>query len=1027
MADRKGFLYGLIARKNLVLLIVAVALIAGIFSYVSLPKQEYPVITMPMAIITTIYPGASAQDIEELITKKVEDLAMSAKYFDKVISQSYNGASAVVAYFDMAVDPALLDDSKAELRYQLETLQGTEFPSGCTVQYTTDTGDAAGLLLAFAGDGLSKAELAERAETLKERLRALDGVKSVEISGRLAERVQVTVDIAKLNQTAVSLSEIAALIQYQNSLIPAGSIEFADDVITVQTSGIFAGLQDIADLVVAVSDTGTITRLGDIAAVEKSADPDAKSYQYNGKDAVFLSLSYQDKINVVDAALEVRQTVEAYKTGLPAGLAVETVVDLGADVSGSVNNFLICFFEAFLILVLVIMLGMNLRNGGIIAVALPVSVMIVFLVMKLLSIDVQFISLAALIMVLGMLVDNAVVISDQIQVRLDEGDERRDACVNGVKKVAWPVLASTLTIVSIFTMFYSMPGSMSKFVSSLPTVVITGIAASYAVSILVTPIMCYLFMKPSRKRPEGKMSLLSRVGLVVELLLRTAFRHKGAAIMIAMLCLLGAAGLLSTMNLAFLPTSNKAILDIKITAPGMNDIRKAEAATERAAEIAAAQPETLYCVTAVGGNLPRYDFCAMPAGDTVNAGNVVIGIDLEAGGRFKSNAGLAEYLQSEMNRLIPSCVVEVNQLSVVPSLSKPIQVRVMGDRPDALNAAASVIENELYKMDGAYMIQTQRLLQSQQYYADIKDEQLNTLGMTKAELQGELNAALMGRQASILRQNAEEYPIVVEGDIHSSEDLQNFGVKASATGNKYQLKQLASIGLKEEYEAITRYDGQRMVLVYASAMDGYSAVSLQSRLQKTLSQMDLGDVELLYEGDTFSLNLAISNMTKGAIIGVAGIMLVLFLLFNSFRRTLYALTAMPFVIVGASIGLFATGLELSMFAILGILSLLGVVVNNAILLVDFINLERARGVPVDEACKEAVRQRFRPVFLSTMTAVLGMLPLALRGNELFTGMVVGFMFGDTLCMFFTLIIVPLVYSICENRRGRRSPISQPAG
>ncbi|MDR2089967.1 MAG: efflux RND transporter permease subunit [Clostridiales Family XIII bacterium] len=1020
MTDKKGFLYSIINKRSLVLLIVAVVLIAGVFSYISLPKQEYPIVTMPMAIITTIYPGASAQDIEELVTKKAEDLAMSAKYFDNVISQSYNGASVVMVYFDKAVDPALLDDSKTDLRHKLETLQSSEFPGGATVQYTTDTGDTAGLLLAITGESRSMAELAERAEALKERLRNCDGVKSAEISGDLQEQIRVTVDIPKLNKTAVSLSDIAALIQYQNSLIPAGNIEFYDDVITVQTSGIFTGLQDIEDLVVGISaETGAITRLKDIAAVEKSADKDAKHYQYNGQDAMLLSLSYQDKINVVSAGKAVMQEVAAYKATLPDDLQVETVVNLGSDVGKSVNNFLICFLEAFVIVILVVMLGMNLRNGGIVAVALPVSVMIAFIVMKLLDIDVQFISLAALIMVLGMLVDNAVVVSDQIQVRLDEGDERRDACVNGIKKVAWPVLASTMTIVSIFTMFYSLPGSMSTFVSSLPTVVITAIAASYIVSIVVTPIMCYLFMKPSRPAAAGKMTLLSRIGQIVNRLLQLAFRHKRAAIAVACLLLLGAGGLLSTMSMTFLPTSTKAILDIKITSPGMNDIRKAQAATVSAATIVAAQPETAYYVTAVGGNLPRYDFCAMPDGDSVNKGNVVVGVDLDAGDRFKTNAEFAEYLQSAMNRQIPDSVIEVNQLDVVPSLSKPIQVRVMGDDPDTLNQAAAVIEDELYKMDGVFKIHTERLLQTEQYYVDIDDTRLNTLGMTKAELQGELNAALMGRQASIFRLNSQEYPIVISGDIHSSDDLNNFGIKAAAGGNKYQLRQLASVGLKEEYETITRYDGQRMVLVSAFAKDGYSALALQSQLQKAIAQKDTGDVELLYEGDALSMNLAISNLTTGALIGVAGIMLVLFLLFGSFRKTLYALTAMPFIVIGSSLAMFVTGLPLSFFAILGILSLLGVVVNNAILLVDFINSERARGIAVDEACKSASMQRFRPVFLSTMTAVLGMLPLALRGNALFTGMVVCFMSGDTLCMLFTLIIVPLVYSIFENMREKK--------
>ena len=701
MSQEKNFLYSVLKKNNLVLLIVAIILLSGVFSFAGLPKQEYPIVTMPMAIITSIYPGASAQDMEELITKKAEDLAMSAKYFDEVISHSYNGASVVMVYFDKAVDPALLEISKTDLRYKLETLQNTEFPSGVMVQYGSDTGDTAGLLLAVTGEGKSVAELAERAETLKKRIRNLDGVKAVEISGNLQEQIQINVDIAKLNKTDVSLSEIGALIQYQNSMIPAGNIKFDDDVITVQTTGIFTGLKDIEDIVIGISSkTGAITRLKDIADIEKKADENAKRYQFNESDAVLLSLSYQDKINVVTAGKEVLKVVEEYKKGLPKEINVRTVVDLGSDVNSSVNNFLLCFLDAFVIVIVIIMLGMNLRNGGIIAFALPVSVAVPFLIMKLLGIDIQFISLAALIMVLGMLVDNAVVVSDQIQVRLDEGDERLDACVNGVKKVAFPVLASTMTIVSIFTMFYMLPGSMSKFVNSLPTIVITAILASYIVSIFVTPVMCYLFMKKSKPLQEGKMTLLNRVGNAVDKLLQLAFKHKPATAAIALLILAGSAGLLLTQNLSFLPTSSKAILDIKITAPGMNDIRKAEEATQMVVDVVTAQPETSYYATAVGGNLPRYDFCAMPSGDSMNKGNVVIGVDLAAGGRFKNNAELSEYLQNIINRQIPSCIIEVNQLDVVPSLSKPIQLRLMGEDLETLNSAAELVEQELFGING---------------------------------------------------------------------------------------------------------------------------------------------------------------------------------------------------------------------------------------------------------------------------------------------------------------------------------------
>jgi len=333
-------------------------------------------------------------------------------------------------------------------------------------------------------------------------------------------------------------------------------------------------------------------------------DEDAKRYQYNGQDAILLSLYYQDGINMAEYGKAVRETVEACKSQLPAGIEVQTIVDLAEDAEHSVNDFIINVLEAVLIVLVIIMLGMSFRNGGIVAVAIPVSIVVPFIAMKFLNIEVQFISLASLIMALGMLVDNAVVVSDAIQVRIDEGEDKVSACVGGVKSVAFPVLASTMTTVAIFVIFYALPGTMASFVFSLPTIVITALLASYVVSILVTPVMCYYLMKKSKPRKES-LSLLGMVGNAVDKLLQLAFRHKALTVVICVALLIFSLGLLTTLSQEFMPKGDKPLVDISITTTNLNDIRKTEEAVARVVTAIQDLPETTFYLSAVGGSPPN--------------------------------------------------------------------------------------------------------------------------------------------------------------------------------------------------------------------------------------------------------------------------------------------------------------------------------------------------------------------------------------------------------------------------------------
>lgn len=1009
MDNKKGLVYTSLSKKNITIFIVAIIFISGILSYISLPKQQYPVVKLPMVIISAVYPGASAQDMEELVTKKIEDECMKAEGYETVRSDSYNSTSVVKVTFDKNLTETELQDAVDKLRNDIEALKENELPSGVTkLVYNDDAFETSGLILAFTTDGdESNEDMVQRAESLKDELVNVDGVNKVEVEGELEQQVKVTVDEDKLNHLNVSLAELSSIIGYQNTTVPVGSMEFDNDKLFINTSGKLSSLDEIKDIIISVDKTtGAIVRLKDVATVEMGIDEDSKKYDYNGKDAVILSLYFKDGVNVIDIGKNVFEKIDAYKETLPEDIHLDKVVYLPDDVSSSINDFIINLIESVVIVLLVVMVGMSVRNGTITSVVIPLTIFTTFVFMKLFNVDIQFVSLASLIIALGMLVSNAIVVSDAIQVRIDNDEDKFWACVNGAKEVAIPVLTSTLTTVVIFAVFYVLPGTMKRFVYSLPTIVIVALSASYIVSMLVTPVMCYLLMKKSKPRKNSKQ----RVRKLFSALLRKCMKHRILTIILSLVAVVLSCMLLASNTLEFVPNSDKMLLDITVTTNNFYDIRQTKEAVKAVEEILKSHDEIEYYLSSAGGRIPKYEFSTTPGTDAVNTGNVVVKINLDNSKITKDKSEFSQYLSNEINSKATGCKVLVKEMGIIPKAYEPVQVNICGDDFDTLNNAGLKAEEILRGMKGTKDVYSDRKAKTYDYYVDMKNNSLNASGLTKAEVQNELNIAVMGREATVFRKDSKEYPVELKANVKDIEDLQNLKVKSSVTANKHSVSQVANVSIKNDYTSVSRFNGKRCVTVSCDTMGGASPIETQIALVKQLKNMDLGNVTISQEGDYDTFTELMDSLGVGAAIGTMVVFLILYVQFYSFKRSLIVLISIPFALIGSAIGLFITGQNLSLFAIIGMISLIGVVVNNAIVLIDYMDNELKSGVSVDEACKTAVDMRFRPIMLSSVTTILGLLPLAVAGNVLFKGLSIAFMSGLTTSLFFTLVVIPVVYS-----------------
>jgi multidrug efflux pump subunit AcrB len=1006
MDNKKGIIYTALSKRKITVVIVFILFVGGIMSYISLPKQEYPVVEIPMVIITTVYPGASAEDMEELVSEKIEDKCMASDYFYNVTSNSYNSTSVVKVMFEKDISDSELKRVKDDLRKEIEALRENELPSGITsLVYNDDAFRTAGMIVAFTSETENNASLIQRAEALKDRLMNIDGVQNVETEGEREQRIKITVDSAKLNHTDVSLSELATIIDYQNSGIPVGTIEFDNEEIYINSSGKLSDIDEIKDIIISInSDTGAVVKLKDVADVSYEENEDSKSYKYNSEDAVILSLYFDEGVNVLDTGKAVEGEIERYQKTLPDTVHTQNVVYLPDDVSSSINNFVVNLIESVVIVLLVVMIGMSIKNGIITSVVIPLTIFVSFIIMKVFGIDIQFVSLASLIIALGMLVDNAIVVSDAIQVRVDNGEDKFSACVNGAKEVAVAVLSSTLTTVAIFSVFYALPGTMRRFVFSLPTIVIGALVSSYVISMLVTPVMCFWLMKKSKEKKAERVSLVRKF---FSALLRLALRFKLITLFICVVAIVCSAFLLFSRSLELVPPSDKTLLDITITTDNFYDIRKTKNAVTKAEQVLKNHPEVKYYLSSSGGRIPKYEYTTMPGTDATNTGNIVARIDLSESDMTKTE--FAEALSNELSGQISGMKVIVKEIGIIPKSSEPIQVNICGDDFDKLNELSTKAETLLRETNAVKDVYSDKKMKTYNYYVDMKNNSLNSQGLTKAEVQNELNIAMMGREITTFRDNGKEYPVILTTDTNTIDDLNSLTIKSSITEEKSKLSQVADVSVKSEYDSISHFNGKRSVTLTCNTTEGNSPVEIQRKLMKELEGDEDEFVSFEYEGDNDMFSQLMSALIKGSVFGVLIIFLILYIQFYSLKRSIIVFISIPFSIIGASIGLTLTNQNLSFFAILGIISLIGVVVNNAIVLIDYMDSQLERGLSVYDATRTAVDMRFRPIMLSSVTTILGLIPLAFGGNILFKGLSIAFMSGLTTSLFFTLIVVPVVY------------------
>lgn len=992
-----------LSHRLVVGLLAVIIVVLGLYSYHITPKQEYPDINPPMAMMTIHYPGALPEDVERLVTRKIEEDIESIAGFKRSSSRSMHGLSIVVLELDYGTP---VEEAWRDLRNRMADLRSDLPDEVYDIQINTKLDETAGFIFALTSETHSNESITLMAETLKEHLLDIPGVTRVNLMGELTRQVRIRVDTKALNQLPLTLGQIQGILRAQASSTPLGELTPSPgERIRVNLDRGIEDVDSIREMILLASpETGETLSLEQIAQVQLVHGEDQQQVWHEHKPAVIVSGYFSEGRNVLFIGRAIEEMLATFQSDLPEDMMLETILFQPEDITRNVNGFVLNLLQGIVFVVIVVFFGMGLRNSLVVSSAIPLSILMTLSLLRVTGIPIHQISIAALIIALGMLVDNAIVVADAIQVRVDLGEERLAACVLGTRDVAIPVLTSTLTTVGAFLPLLMLHSIAGEYIKSVPQIVIISLVSSYLVSVFFVPTAASLFFTPHENKGRTQKARATFYRLV-----ESGIHHPGRSLGMLGIMVVIAVVMGLQLGLQFFPKADTDLIYVDIHTEIDQGTAQTAKTAHRVSQILAQYPEVTQQSLSVSHGFPKFFNTVPVPSQARNYGQILFRADLSATGRYRNMAQLANALQLHIDRDISGARVEVKLLEQADPIAAPVLVRISGGDETQRHQAARFIRRQLEAIEGTINVQDN--LRASVYEYQIRPDDLRALrlGITRHQLAEELSIAMMGRTVASITINHREVDLHVESDLRDYEALGSFGIVSGITGQKVPLSQLASIQATPSLPEIFKESGKKTVTIKSDVMDGHNAVGIQNRLQGIIEGNPPAGVSITYAGEREEIIKYFGEVGVSAIYSVFIVLVILVIQFGKLRLPLLILLTIPFSAVGSISGLWLFRQPLSFTALLGMVSLFGIVVNNAIILLDYIQYEVNQGKSPLEASRHAVALRLRPILLTTATTIMGLVPLILSGSHLFTPMAVSLMAGLAVSTFLTLVVLPIMY------------------
>ncbi|HCG8651699.1 TPA: multidrug efflux RND transporter permease subunit VmeV [Vibrio parahaemolyticus] len=995
-------------------LFIVILAIGGVTSFLELGRLEDPAFTIKDAMIVATYPGATSKEVEEELTYPLEKEIRKLPYIDRITSTSSNGMSQIMVSMKMDYGPDELPQIWDEMRRKINDLQPT-LPQGVqSLQIIDDFGDVYGVMLMLTGDDYDYVELKRYADHLRREIELVDGVGKVDIAGDQQEMLFVEISLDRLASLNLDMNVVSGLLNQQNNVVSAGEVMVNGESLVIRPSGTLNTVQALENLIIHGRDTGNLIRLKDVATITRSIqEKPGNMILFNGKKAINIGISFASGVNVVEVGERLNAELSSLESIKPAGLDMSYFYNQAQEVDDSVKAFVISLAEAVAIVIIVLLFTMGLRSGVIIGVVLLLTVFGTFILMNYNNIELHRISLGALIIALGMLVDNAIVVVEGILVGLKKGRTKVQAAVDIVKQTQWPLLGATVIAITAFAPIGLSQDATGEFMGSLFWVLCFSLFLSWVTAITLTPFLADLLLKEEEKDTNGededpyKGWLFVVFGALLKFSLR--FRWMTVAAMVALL--VGAVIAFGNVKQQFFPPSNTPMFYVDMWMPEGTDIRQTIKQAEKVESYIRQQDDIDFVSVSIGQGLQRFALTYQPEKSYEAYAQFQVRTT-DRDNMFK----LLHKLDDNLAKTFDEPTFQFKLMEFGPSPASKIEARITGPDPKVLRELAVQVEDILHTDPGARNIRHDWRERTKELVPVFNESKARRLGISKEDLSSTLQMAFGGSTFGVLRDGTHTLPIMMrlpEAERVDFESLQNVKIWSPSLQTYIPVDQIIDgVELDWSEPLIQRRDRKRTLTVLADhdVLSDDTAASLFARVQPKVMALHIPEgYEITWGGEYESSKDAQEGLFGSLPMGYLLMFIITILLFNSVKKPLVIWFTVPLSIIGVAFGLLTTNMPFSFTAFLGLLSLSGMILKNGIVLLDQINLELESGKDPYLAIVDSAISRVRPVSMAALTTILGMIPLVF--DAFFGSMAITIMAGLGFATVLTLIVVPVMFAI----------------
>ncbi|MBY3671990.1 efflux RND transporter permease subunit VexK [Vibrio cholerae] len=1015
--ENQGIAAYFINNRVISWMVSLIFLIGGTAAFFNLGRLEDPAFTIKDAMVVTSYPGATPQQVEEEVTYPLEKAIQQLTYVDEVNSISSRGLSQITVKMKNNYGPDDLPQIWDELRRKVNDLKGALPPGVNPPLVIDDFGDVYGILLAVTGEGYSYKELLDYVDYLRRELELIDGVSKVSVSGQQQEQVFIEISMKRISTLGISPQTVFNLLSTQNLVSDAGAIRIGSEYIRIHPTGEFDDVEKLGDLILSERGAQGLIYLRDVAEVKRGyVEVPSNVITFNGKLALNVGVSFAQGVNVVEVGQRFDRRLAELKYQQPIGIDIAEVYSQPKEVDKSVSGFVVSLGQAVAIVIIVLLFFMGLRSGLLIGLILLLTVLGTFIFMQYFKIDLQRISLGALVIALGMLVDNAIVVVEGILIGTQKGRTRLQAATDIVTQTKWPLLGATVIAVTAFAPIGLSEDATGEYCGTLFTVLLISLMLSWFTAISLTPFFADLFFRGQKAPASGEESDPYQGFIFVVYRRFLEFCMKRAWLTMGVLVLGLAASLygFTKVKQAFFPSSTTPMFMVDVWMPEGTDIRATDAILLELEKWLSAQESVDSVTTTAGKGLQRFMLTYSPEKSYAAYGEIITRVT-----DYQQLAALMARFRAHLDARYPQINYKLKQIELGPGGGAKIEARIVGSDPTVLRSIAAQVMDVMYADPGAYNIRHDWRERTKVLEPQFNESQARRYGITKADVDEFLAMSFSGKTIGVYRDGTTLMPIVARLPEEERVDIRNIeGMKIwSPALSEYIPLQQVTLGYEMRWEdpLIVRKNRKRILTVMADPdlLGEETAATLQQRLQPQIEAIPLPPGYFLeWGGEYESSGDAKASLFKTMPLGYLFMFLITVFLFNSVKESLIVWLTVPLAVIGVTTGLLALNTPFGFMALLGFLSLSGMLLKNGIVLLDQIEIEMHSGKDPYLAVVDASLSRVRPVCMAAVTTILGMIPLL--PDIFFRPMAVTIMFGLGFATVLTLIVVPVLYRLFHH-------------